>query len=665
MTSTQPLRRSIDVNVLHDVHAPEWLVANGLGGYASGTIRGAPSRRYHALLVAALPAPLGRVVTITHVSESIAARKANRPGGAESAGLGLSAFSLENGLPTWHYEAGDAVIERVSFMPHAQNTTHVIYRLVSGSAVGLLLRPYAHFRPLAAPVDIASKQPYVLTVIGERYELRDASGDLCVRMRIYGSGTSFTASSRSESFTFALEALRGYPAVGALWTPGAFYVELEPAADVAFSITTESWDTLSAHAPQEALHAEGARRARLLERAVPAARTGLAAELAIAADQFVITPAISRTQDVARARAAEDDVRSVIAGYHWFTDWGRDAMVSLEGLTLATGRYSDAGCILRTFARYMRDGLIPNLFPEGSQHGVYHSADATLWFFHAVDRYLAMTRDTATLREVLPKLIAAFEHHVRGTCFGIGVDPSDGLLRQGSPEHPLTWMDAQVGDWIVTPRRGKPVEVNALWYNALRLLETWLSEAGDEERARDVSEHARRAYDAFNRRFWCEDGKYLYDVLDSDCGDDASCRPNQIFAISLRHPVLEPGRWRPVLEAVDATLLTPRGLRSLTPVDPDFHARYDGDRRSRDAAYHEGTVWPWLFGAWADAWLKVDPHRRAKLHARLAAFTPHLSEGAAGFVSEIFDAEPPFAPRGCIAQAWSVAELLRALVKTA
>jgi predicted glycogen debranching enzyme len=358
-------------------------------------------------------------------------------------------------------------------------------------------------------------------------------------------------------------------------------------------------------------------------------------------------------------------VRTVIAGYYWFTDWGRDTMISLEGLTLTTGRHLEAGYILRTFAHYVRDGLIPNLFPEGQKEGLYHTADATLWFFHAIARYLDVTGDRGTLRLVLPKLVDIFDHHVRGTRFGIGVDPRDGLLRQGAEGYQLTWMDAKVGDWVVTPRRGKAVEINALWYNALRLMQGWLRDERGEESARPFGEMANRAYRSFNERFWYAEGGYLYDVVDAEQGgNDTSCRPNQVFAIALPHPVLEPSRWEPVLSVVRKRLLTPVGLRSLAPDHPDYKAKYYGDLRSRDAAYHQGTVWSWLIGPFIDAWLKVHPEDRTGARHFLDGLTDHLAQACIGSVSEVFDAEEPFTPRGCVAQAWSVAEVLRAWIAT-
>jgi predicted glycogen debranching enzyme len=364
-------------------------------------------------------------------------------------------------------------------------------------------------------------------------------------------------------------------------------------------------------------------------------------------------------------QAAGDEARTVIAGYHWFTDWGRDTMISLDGLTLTTGRPVEAGYILRTFAEYIRDGLIPNLFPEHEKEGLYHTADATLWFFEAIHRYLQATDDRTTLRLLLPKLQEIVEYHQQGTHFGIGVDPVDGLLRQGAEGYQLTWMDAKVDDWVVTPRRGKAVEINALWFNALCLLAGWVREEQGEEAAGSLGKPAEQVRESFNTRFWYEEGGYLYDLVDGEKGDDPACRPNQIFAISLTHPVLERSRWEPMVGTVRERLLTPFGLRSLAPGHPDYKPQYYGDLRARDAAYHQGTVWAWLIGPFVDAWLKVHPDDNAGARRFLEGLIDHLGEACIGSISEIFDAEPPYTPRGCVAQAWSVAETLRAWLKTA
>jgi predicted glycogen debranching enzyme len=653
----------------------EWLVTNGLGGYASGTVAGIPTRRYHGLLVAALPAPLGRTMMLNHLSEQVRLPDGRvvRFGGQELVGGRLELpgaghlleFCLEDGLPVWRYRIDDAVIEKRVLLAHRLNTAYVSYRLAAGAGtVRLKLRPAVHFRFHDAPVNAPLAEAYTLTAVNDLCELSAGPDPPQLRLVLHGQNRAFTIEGkRMREVLYRLEEARGYDAADELWTPGYFRVDLTRDRPATLVASTEPWETVQALPPEQAHQAERDRRARLLEQARRAARTPVGAELVLAADQFLITP-VGRFEDAALARASGDELRSVIAGYHWFTDWGRDTMISLEGLALTTGRHAEAGYIFRTFARYVRDGLIPNYFPDGRLQGVYHTADATLWFFHALDRYLEYTGDRATLAGLLPVLRDIVEHHNRGTRFGIGVDPRDGLLRQGQEGYQLTWMDAKVGDWVVTPRRGKAVEINALWYNALCLLEGWEREGGGDAEARPLAEQAARVRAGFNARFWNADRGYLFDVVDGEGGDDPACRPNQVLAISLRHPVLDPAHWKAVLGVVERRLVTPVGLRSLAPGHPDYKARYFGDLRSRDAAYHQGTVWAWLIGPFLDAWLKVSPGDRAGARRWLAGFVPHLGEACVGSVSEVFDAEGPFTPRGCIAQAWSVAEVLRGWVMT-
>jgi predicted glycogen debranching enzyme len=653
----------------------EWLVTNGLGGYASGTVFGVDTRRYHGLLIAALPAPLGRVLLLSHVAEIV------QPTGGPRTRIttqeydgrpldfdalsSLAEFDLEDGLPVWRYEVGDVTFEKRVLLVHRQNTVHVNYRFVSGRGrLRMLLRPSVQFRFHEAPVSQPAHGTYSLSVREDRYELSDGSEYPSLRLQIHGAHATFTFCRRDVKRVFyRTEARRGYDAVGDQWSPGYFRVDLGPGRDATLVASTEPWETLGALRPEDAMHSEHERRRRLVAAAHPALREGPMAELVLAADQFMITPA-GRVEDTARAQAAGDEVRSVIAGYHWFTDWGRDTMISLEGLTLVTGRSVEAGYLLRTFSHYFQDGLIPNLFPEGKREGVYYTVDATLWYFHALQRYVEATGDRLTLRILLPMLLESIAHHLRGTRFGIGVDPNDGLLRQGDASHPLTWMDAKVEDWIVTPRRGKAVEVNALWYDALRLAEQWLREERGDDAARPFAEHADRVKRSFNERFWYADGSYLYDVVDGESGNDAALRPNQIFALSLSHPVLDESRWARVLDVVTSRLLTPLGLRTLAPKSPDYQSKYFGDRRARDAAYHQGTVWAWLIGPFVDAWLRVHPDDRAGARRFLEGFVPHLGQACIGTISEVFDAEEPYLPRGCVAQAWSVAEVARAWVKT-
>jgi predicted glycogen debranching enzyme len=654
----------------------EWLVTNGLGGYASGSIAGVATRRYHSLLIAALPSPLGRRVMFNHLSELLRLRggQTYRFGGEERVGgqldlhgaEHLTEVRLELGLPVWRYEVDGIAFEKRVLLPHRQNTVYVNYRLVIGDGpVRLKLRPSVHFRPPDARVNGTHTGPYTLTAVDQRFELADHPDLPPLRMWLDGENGVFTVDGKTRpNILYRVEESRGYDYAGSLWSPGYFRVNLSRERDATLIASTEPWETITVLGPAQAFTAERERRERLLAMADPQLHHGPAREWVLAADQFLITPA-GRIEEAARAKAAGDEVRTVIAGYHWFTDWGRDTMIALEGLTLTTGRHREAGYILRTFAHHIRDGLIPNLFPEGENEGLYHTADATLWFFHALKRYLDVTGDQATLRLLLPKLRDIVEHHLRGTHFGIGVDPHDGLLRQGAEGYQLTWMDAKVGDWVVTPRHGKAVEINALWYNALRLLTDWVRVEQGDAAADPLAEHAAQVRQSFNKRFWYESGGYLYDVIDGDNGDDPALRPNQLLAISLDHPVLDNERWQRVVEVVTRELLTPVGLRSLAPGHPDYKARYLGDLRTRDAAYHQGTVWAWLIGPFLDAWLKVHPDNRAGARKYLEGFVEHLGEACLGSISEVFDAEAPFTARGCITQAWSVAEVLRCWAKTA
>ncbi len=651
----------------------EWLVGNGLGGYATGTLGGVCTRRYHGVLIAAVPG-VGRTVMLSHVRDVLRLPDggAYRLGGEErSVGLELhgsshlAEFRLELGLPVWTYRVEGHTVEKRVVMTHRQNTVHVAFRLLDGPGpCALELRPGVHFRPHDAPVS-ASLHRYRFSAEEGRYEVVAVGSDLPpLRMFLDGAPASFVLErERVPEVVYRVERSRGYDAQGDLWSPGEFHVQLAAGRPVVLVATTEPWSLAAALPPEAALTAESERRRRLLERAPAAARSGPAAELVLAADAFVIIPT-GRIEDQARSRAEGDEPRTVIAGYHWFTDWGRDTMISLEGLTLTTGRRDDAGSILRTFARHVKDGLIPNLFPEGNAAGLYHTADATLWMFHAVDRYLRATGDRHTLRRLLPQLEEIVREHQRGTRFGIRVD-EDGLLTQGEEGYQLTWMDAKCDGWVVTPRRGKAVELNALWFNALRVLEGWVHAERGEVAARPIASAAARARASFNARFWYARGRYLFDVVDGEGGDDPAFRPNQIFALSLPNPVLDRERWPPVLDAVRERLLTPVGLRSLSRDHPDYKPNYHGDLRTRDAAYHQGTVWSWLIGAFVDAWLAVHPDDRAGARAVLSGLVAHLGDACIGSISEVFDAEAPFTARGCIAQAWGVAELLRAFVKTA
>jgi predicted glycogen debranching enzyme len=653
----------------------EWLVTNGLGGYASGSLAGVITRGFHGYLVAALPTPLGRIMMLNDLIERVdipngisvqlsGEERVSIPLKTQGAEY-LEEFSLEDGIPVWKFRFGQLLLEKRVIMVHRQNTVHVNYRLQGGQSVNLTLRPSINFRPHEAPVDTPLAGNYAFTVIEDTFEIASQTHIPPLRLMLHGRNKFLTMDrTRYHEVIYRIEESRGYAARGDLWSPGYFSVLLTPDDEVTLIASAEPWEAIHAVTPEYARSAEILRRKRLLARAVQVPKPGIAAELVLAADQFIIVPE-GRGDDTLRARAAGDDVRSIIAGYPWFTDWGRDTMITLEGLALTTGRHTEAGYVLRTFAHYIRRGLIPNVFPEGRDEGLYHTADATLWFFHAIARYVTASGDHLFLAQLLPQLKEIIRFHLQGTDFGIGVDPQDGLLRQGAPGYQLTWMDAKVDGWVVTPRRGKAVEINALWYNALCHMTDWLRQSGETERAQEMSHHAQKCRDSFQQRFWYEHGGYLYDVVEGESGDDPALRPNQLFAISLDFPVLAQEKWASVMDCVTQELLTPVGLRSLSRRDKEYKAKYSGNLRERDAAYHQGTVWPWLIGPYLDAFLKLHPDELGQAEDLLCGFDRCLTHNAVGSIGEIFDPEPPYAHRGCVAQAWSVAEVLRLNVKIA
>lgn len=659
----------------------EWLITNGLGGFASATVSGTLRRRYHGYLIAALPPPVGRAVMLSGVTERIIVDQRDghdttvgeltkRPSGAWVT-LETVAFRLEHGLPVWTLAAGAMQVEKRAVMPHGNNTIALIYRLLAGRelapfqvAVTVAMRRLED--PVSSPLGALA-----LRGIGDgQYEISESGQFAPLRLWCDG-GKLESGHEHVVTQWYASEASRGYDASGELWCPGAMQVALERSHRCLVVASTEEWDAIHDLTADGVILAEERRRdalTRLAGNEGPLARAASTSAdrrattaLVFSADQFLIsTP--RRSGVVGTPQQPLEADRTVIAGYHWFTAWGRDTMISLEGLALIPGRHADAATILRTFAQHARRGLIPNLFPEAQSAGLYNTADATLWFVHALHRYLVYTGDRELLHDMLPLLIDIVAWHVRGTDFNIAVDQSDGLLSQGMDGVQLTWMDAKVGDWVVTPRRGKAVEIEGLWYNALRLVEGWIREADGDAAAQPYEQLATASHHAFNDRFWFAEGGFLYDVVDGPDGPDASCRPNQLLAFSLEHPVLDRASWRAVLDIVTARLLTPVGLRSLAPGSPGYHPRYDGDVRARDAAYHQGTVWPWLIGPYVDAWTRV--HGRSASPRRLLDGLVAQLRAGLGQIPEIFDAEAPYRARGCIAQAWSVAEVIRSLAAT-
>ncbi len=602
----------------------EWLETNGLGGYASSTVSGINTRRYHGLLVAAMNPPVGRAVLLAKLDERLNGVDlgANQyPGAIHPRGF-EHLISFERGLfPVFEYEAGGARLRKTIAAIHGENTTVIVYELLAGNAT-LELRPF-----------IAGR---------DYHSLRRAGETPNVPLHLHVPNANFEAKPDwYYNFEYAIELERGLDAHEDLFTPGVYTLALKEGERIAVIAST-----MVAHGRNGlALVAEERRRREALAGQLPIAGR-LGRTLALASDQFIVRRGT--------------DHRTIIAGYHWFTDWGRDTMIAFPGLCLTTGRFDDARKILLAFAQSVSDGMLPNRFPDGGEAPEYNTVDATLWFFVAVQKFLDSTRDEDFIRRHLLHVLRDIVNwHQRGTRHGIHVD-EDGLLLAGGPGDQLTWMDAKIGDWVVTPRHGKAVEINALWFNALMILADLEQRWGTERDARALLVAAARVRARFRQQFWNDETESLYDVIRGD-EKDASIRPNQIFALSLPHPLLDGLHAEKVLSVVEEKLLTPEGLRSLAPDDPKFIGTYIGGPRERDAAYHQGTVWSWLLGPFITALVRVRGTMGMEQAARiLAAFEPHLEEACIGSISEIFDGAAPHAPRGCVAQAWSVGELLRA-----
>jgi predicted glycogen debranching enzyme len=639
----------------------EWLVTNGVGGFASGTVAGSLTRRYHGLLIAALTPPLGRTLLVSKLEETAAydgrsyRLATNRWNGGTVDPDGhrlIERFRLEGTIPVWTYAFGDALLEKRIWMQHGANTTYVRYALLRGSrAVELDLRALVNYRDY-----------HSTTHAGDwRMSVEPAPNGLRVRA-FDGARPFYLLSDRAaaepahdwyRNFFLKIANYRGLDDMEDHMHAGTFRATLQAGDAITIVLSTEEAAALDGEA---ALQTQQAREQKILERwraAPPSSRSSAAAnaprwieQLVLAADQFIVT----------RPLSDDPGALSVIAGYHWFGDWGRDTMIALPGLALSTGRPEIARNILRTFARFVDQGMLPNVFPDAGQTPEYNTVDATLWYFEAVRQYYAATHDDELVRELYPVLAEIMDWHLRGTRYGIKADPADGLLRAGEPGVQLTWMDAKIGDWVVTPRIGKPVEINALWYNAAMTMTRFCR----------LQKRPCAAYDSLARqirasfaRFWNEKGSCLYDVIDGPAGNDDSLRPNQIFGVSLPESPLDDAKQRAVVDVVARELVTSHGLRSLAQGHRDYTGHYRGSPRERDAAYHQGTVWGWLIGPFVLAHLRVhqDPTAAAQF---LEPFADHLRVHGLGTASEIFDGDPPFTPRGCIAQAWSVAEILRA-----
>ncbi len=635
----------------------EWLETNGLGGFASSTIAGLNTRRYHGLLVAATKPPVGRLVLLSKFEETLLMDgqaielSSNRyPGVVHPQGFRyLKQFRLDP-FPTFTFEVEGVQIQKIVFMVRGQNTTVVRYQLspAAGSRlpkkVELELRPLIAFRDYHATThENSTLDPHVETHAGMlKFTPYQGLPSLCLA---HNASNVEAAGQWYHNFEYDLERERGLDFVEDLFSPCVLRFDLgsrRPAAVIA------STDAQKIGGVEEYREAEVQRRRTVL-RASPV-KNAFVMALTAAADQYIVS---------------RGDQKTIIAGYHWFSDWGRDTMIALPGLTLPTGHHDVARSILRTFAQHVDHGMLPNRFPDADEQPEYNTVDASLWFFEAIRAFLAYTGDLEFVGEELyPVLTDILSWHVRGTRYGIRVD-ADGLLSSGEPGVQLTWMDAKVGDWVVTPRCGKPVEIQALWYNALRIMEDLAQRLGDDVAQERYSSMATTTHGSFNRLFWNDTLGCLYDVV--NCGEpDSSIRPNQVFAVSLPYTMVPRERARRVVEVVERELLTPYGLRSLAPVDPQYRSRSGGGPQSRDAAYHQGTVWPWLLGPFVTAYLRVNQHTveaRCRATEWVANLENHLNDAGVGQISEIFDGDSPHAPRGCIAQAWSVAELLRTAVE--
>ncbi|HML93900.1 MAG TPA: amylo-alpha-1,6-glucosidase [Thermodesulfobacteriota bacterium] len=646
--------------VEESAEALEWLVTNGSGGYASGTVAGILTRRYHGLLVAALDPPVGRYLLVAKLDEiaeyggASVALSSNRwaDGAVDPRGyIHIESFYLDGGIPVWNYAIADAILEKRVWMEQGADTTYIRYKLLRASKPLVLgIKVFVNYRDYHGSTSAGGWKMDVGPVEGgisvkayegaaPYYVLADKADVEIYNQWYYGFGLSlekYRGLGSSEDHLLAAEMSRTL-------------TEGESLTVVASTAAPEEIDGAGSLAGRKAYEETILQKFRRKASIGPGADSALVERLALSADQFI----------VARPGRAEKPGSTVIAGYHWFGDWGRDTMVSLPGLTLTTGRPEVARDILETFAGFISEGMLPNRFPDAGQAPEYNTVDAALWYFEAVRAYFGDTRDEEFITAIFPALEGIIDSYTRGTRYGIKADPNDGLLYAGEEGVQLTWMDARVGGRVITPRMGKPVEVNALWYSALRSMSEFAHIIGKPTAKFDSA--ADLALTGFER-FWNEDRGYCFDVVDGPQGNDPALRPNQIFAVSLSASPLDAERRKKVVDACAEKLLTSHGLRSLSPESPGYKGVYGGDQSSRDGAYHQGTVWGWLIGPFALAHMKVYGDA-GKAKGFLRPMLDHMRAAGVGTMSEIFDGDPPMKPRGCIAQAWTVGEILRALAE--
>jgi predicted glycogen debranching enzyme len=622
-------------------------VTNGLGGFACGTVAGANTRRYHGFLTASFKPPVERTLLVAKIELSVRYLEvdcdlsANEFAGGAISGQGfvhLESFAAHDGIPTWRYAVADALLEQRIFMAPGANTSYLRLELLRASApLRVTLKPLVTYRDYHSQ-GRGARNFHLEAEAGE-CRVTAFQGAHPYRLSI-SQGEFSAAPAWYWNFWHRVEAERGLDALEDLLTPGTFVTELRPHQPVFLLATAQTAAPAAGAAVLDSLHA----RSQQLIAPLPSTAPAGIRTLAIASDQFIVR---------------RDAGSSIIAGYPWFTDWGRDTMISLPGLATALGRYDLAAGILRTYSGFVDRGMLPNCFSDGGEAPSYNTADATLWMFQALDDYMLAKRDPPLVRELFPTLMAIIHAHAEGTRYGIHVDPADGLLHAGEPGMQLTWMDAKHGDQVFTPRIGKPVEINALWLNALDLTVRLAVRVRDSEAKRFCQSLLARASSSFGR-FWNSERTCLYDVIDVDRGSgvDARIRPNQIFAVALPYSALSAEQMRAVVDCCARELLTSHGLRTLSPKESGYIGRYTGDPWQRDAAYHMGTVWAWLLGPFVRA------HYRVYGDARLAqSFLDPLAQppnsACVATLSEIFDGDAPHSARGCFAQAWSVAEILR------
>jgi len=636
----------------------EWLVTNGAGAYASGTVAGLSTRGYHGVLVAALQPPVGRTLKLAAALETVVLGEESvdlgtvrwRGGAVAPAGYAvIEEFRLEGSVPVWRYATPRFALEKRVWMDQGANVTRIAYaNLGSDAPLTLSIKLLTDHRDYHGRTFADGTTP-AIAAAGGTLSIEAPGGPAATLQVGLDGGRAEAAGVWYRGVELARERDRGLTDSEDHLFAGTLSAELAPGATVQL---VASVGTRAVAPDAGALQARRRRDADLLSawtasrgEAAPAAPDWVA-RLVLAADQFV----------VARTLGDGTAGRSVIAGYHWFSDWGRDTMISLPGLAIETGRLDVARSILLSFAAAIDGGMIPNRFPDRGERPEFNTVDATFWFIEAIRAYHAASGDTDTLATLFATLDDIVAHHVAGTRYGIRVDERDGLIRAGEPGVQLTWMDAKVGDWVVTPRIGKPVEVNALWCSGLAFMVEAAGALGKPaDRYRDLLQRASSGF----RRFWNPQRGHCFDVLDGPDGDDPALRPNQILAASLPVRALPDDQLRAVVDTCERQLLTPAGLRSLAPGEPGYIAHYGGDQRSRDGAYHQGTVWGWLIGPFVEAHLAVFGDV-ARLERILRPLGDQLRIEGLGTVGEIFEGAPPHAPRGCIAQAWSVAEYLRA-----